>query len=66
MLPESDRDKRNPENVAYVERARGDGPPRRVTGKAVVVAKRNPLRPEVVYAVDDEHSDPLKTGVSVS
>ena len=52
MFPETDGHKGNPENVSHIERAGSDGPPRCLAREAVVIAKRNPLRPEMVHTVD--------------
>jgi hypothetical protein len=45
----------DPEDVSHIERPDGDGSAWRLAGKAVVIAKRNPLWPEMVGAVNYEH-----------
>jgi len=45
----------DPEDVSYIEGPDGDGSTWRLAGKAVVIAKRNPLWPEMVGAVNNEH-----------
>jgi len=57
MLPESDGQNWNKENVADIERAGCNRPPRPLARPAVVIAKAHSLRPPVVYAVDEEHGD---------
>lgn len=57
MSPEPDRQNRNPEDMAYIEGANGDGSARSLAGHAVVVAKCHPLRTEMVGAVNQEHGD---------
>jgi hypothetical protein len=57
VLPEADRDEWDPEDMSHVKGANGDGAPWRLARDAVVIAKRNSLRPEMVSAANDEHDD---------
>ncbi len=55
VLPEADREDRDPEDVPDIESAYRDGSAGRLAAEAIVVAKANFLRPEMVGAIDDEH-----------
>jgi hypothetical protein len=57
MSPESNGKKRNSENVPHVERAHRYCAPLVAASHAVVIAKCNPLRPEMVSAPNNEHDD---------
>jgi hypothetical protein len=54
-LPKTHRQNWDPEDVPHVEGPDGDGPSRRLTSKAIVVAKGDSLWPEMVRAVNEEH-----------
>jgi hypothetical protein len=56
-FPKAYRQNRYPEEVLHIEGPDRNGSTRRLAPKAVVIAKRNSLRPEVVGATNDEHSD---------
>ena len=55
VLPEADGQDGDEEDVPDIESADGDGAPGRLAAEAIVVAKSDLLRPEMVGAVDDEH-----------
>src|ERR1035437_7213148 len=57
VLPKAHRQDRDPEDVPHIEGPDGDGAARRAARKAVVIAKRNLLWPEMVGAVNDKHGD---------
>ena len=54
VLPEADREDRDPEDVPDIESADRDGSAGRLAAEAIVVAKANLLRSEMVGAIDDE------------
>jgi len=54
-FPKAHRQNRDPEQVPHIEGPDGNGSTRRLAPKAVVIAKRNSLRPETVGAANDEH-----------
>ena len=54
-FPKAHRQNWDPEDVPHVEGPDGDGPPRRMTSKAIVIAKGNSLWPEMVGAANEEH-----------
>lgn len=54
-FPKAHRQNRDPEEVSHIEGPDGNGSTRRLAPKAVVIAKRNSLRPEVVGTANDEH-----------
>ena len=58
--PETDGQNGNPEDVSDVEGANRDGAPRSIARHAVVIAKGDPLWPEMVGAVNQEHGDSPK------
>ena len=55
VLPEADRDEWDPEDMSHVKGANRDGAPWCLARNAVVIAKGNSLRPEMVNAANDEH-----------
>ena len=55
VLPETNRQNRDPEDVPDLESANRDGSAGRLAAETIVVAKANLLRPEMVCAIDDEH-----------
>ena len=56
-FPKAHRQNRDPEEVPHIEGPDGNGSTRRPAPKAVVITKRNSLRPEVVGTANDEHGD---------
>jgi hypothetical protein len=54
-FPKAHRQNRDPEEVSHIEGPDGDGSTRRLAPKAVVIAKRNSLRPEMIGTANDEH-----------
>jgi hypothetical protein len=58
MLPQTDGQNRNPENVPNIESPNCHSPACLPACKAVVVAKSDSLGPEVVGAVNNEHVGP--------
>ena len=56
-FPKAHRQDRDPEEVPHIEGPDGNGSARRLAPKAVVVAKRNSLRPKVVGTANDEHGN---------
>jgi hypothetical protein len=55
--PVADGQNWDPENVSDIKRAHGNRTTRHPAAQAVVVTKCNPLRPEMVGTVNDEHGD---------
>jgi hypothetical protein len=55
MFPKANRQERNPEYVTHIECPDCNGSPLRLAAQAIIIAKRDPLGPEMVDAVDDEH-----------
>jgi len=53
MLPQTDGQNRNPENVPYIESPNRHSPACLAACKAVVVAKSDSLGPEVVGTVNN-------------
>jgi hypothetical protein len=54
VLQKADREDRDPEDVPDIESADRDGSAGRLAAEAIVVAKANLLRSEMVGAIDDE------------
>ena len=57
VSPKADGQNRNPVDVSDIEAADGDGSARSPARDAVVIAKRNSLRSEMVGAANDKHLD---------
>ncbi len=55
VFPEAHGQDWDPEDVPHIEGAESNGSARRLAREAVVIAESNPLRPEMVGAVNDEH-----------
>jgi hypothetical protein len=60
-FPKAHRQNWDPEDVPHVEGPDGDGPSRRLTSKAIVIAKGNSLWPEMVGAANEEHGASSET-----
>lgn len=60
VSPKTDRQKRNPKDVPDIERSNRDRAAWRLAPQAVVIAKRNSLRPETIGTADDEHGNSAK------
>jgi|GEM_PF-6002307 len=54
-FPKAHRQNRDPEKVPHIEGSDGNGSTRRLAPKAVVIAKGDSLRPEMVGTANDEH-----------
>jgi len=55
VFPVANRQDRDPEHMANVEGSHCPRPARLVATQTVVIAKPNPLRPEMVSTINDEH-----------